>query len=85
MGEQTFLGKFMGDVLHGDKLSDHAMGEEKFDKCNERCNSKNFLRSWWETHLKINPYQSIELSKDLSLRLMVNRFQRSCQIQFPSP
>ena len=39
---------------------------------------------WWETHLKINPNQSLELWKDLSLRLMVKRFQRSSQVQFPS-
>ena len=37
-----------------------------------------------QTHLKINPYESIELFKDLSLRLMVKRFQRSSQVQFPS-
>ena len=37
-----------------------------------------------ETHLKINPYQSIELCKDLFLTLMVTRFQRSSQVQFSS-
>ena len=38
--------------------------------------SENFLQSWWETHLKINPNQSIDLWKGLSLKLMVKRFQR---------
>ena len=32
-----------------------------------------------ETHLKINPYQSRELCKDLSLTSMIKRFQRSSQ------
>ena len=44
----------------------------------------HFPRPWWETHLQINPNQSSELWKDLPLRLMVNRFQRSSQVQFPS-
>ena len=31
------------------------------------------------------PDRMIELWKDLSLRLIVKRFQRLCHIQFPSP
>ena len=38
--------------------------------------SENFPWSWWETHLKINLNQSLELWKEFSLRLMVKRFQR---------
>ena len=38
-------------------------------------NLKKFPRSWWETHLKINPNQLLELWKDLSLKLMIKRFQ----------
>ena len=35
-----------------------------------------------EAHLKINPYQSIELLKDLSLRLVVNRFMVKGRVKF---
>ena len=34
--------------------------------------------------MKINPNQSLKLWKHLSLRLMVKRFQRWSQVQFPS-
>ena len=47
-------------------------------------NLKKFPRSWWETHLKINPNQLLELWKDLSLKLMIKRFQWSSQVQFTS-
>ena len=47
-------------------------------------NLKIFPRSWWGTRWKINPNQSLELWKDLSLRLMVKRFQRLSLVQFPS-
>ena len=33
-------------------------------------------------HLKINPYQSIEILKDLSFSLMVKRLQRLSQVDF---
>ena len=59
-----------------------------FHKCifqlSEHCKSENFLRPWWETHMKINPNQYIEIWKNLSLRLMVKRCQRSSQVKFPS-
>ena len=38
-----------------------------------------------EAHLKINPYQSIELLKDLSLRLVVNRFMVKGRVKFCFP
>ena len=46
-------------------------------------------RGWYPSslygrHLKIDSNQSIELWSDLSLRLMVKRFQRSSQVQFLS-
>ena len=47
-------------------------------------NLSNFPWSWWETHLRINPKQSLGLWKDLSLRLMVKKFQRLSRVQFPS-
>ena len=52
-----------------------------FEQCKK---SGNFPRSWWGTHLKLSPNQSLELWKDLSLRLMDKRFQKSSQVQFPS-
>ena len=59
-----------------------------FHKCifqlSEHCKSENFLRPWWETHLKINPNQYIEIWKIFSLRLMIKRCQRSSQVKFPS-
>ena len=51
IGEQTFLAKFMGDVLHGNKFSSQL-----------NTKSENFSCSWWKTHFKRNPNQSIELS-----------------------
>ena len=55
------------------RSNDQTMQEgRKFRKCIfryfEQCKSENFFRLWWETHLKINPYQSLELWEDLSLR-----------------
>ena len=71
------------------RSNDQTMQEgRKFHKCIfryfEQCKSENFFRLWWETHLKINPYQSLELWEDLSLRLTVKRCQSSNQVQFPS-
>ena len=37
-----------------------------------------------EDILEINPNQSLELRKDLSLWLMVKGLQRSIQVHFPS-
>ena len=49
----------------------------------EHCKSENFPRPWWGAHWKINPYQSIELLKDLSLKLIVKRSQKSVKFSFP--
>ena len=46
--------------------------------------SENFPRLWWEAHLKINPNQSLELWMDFFVRLIVKRFQRLRQFQFPT-
>ena len=47
-------------------------------------NLRIFPGHWRKIHLNINTYLSIELWKDLSVKLMVKRFQRSIQDQFPS-
>ena len=42
-----------------------------------------FYKQWSFALVNINPKHFIELWKDLSLRLIVRRFQRSCKVQFP--
>ena len=88
MGEQTFLGKFIGaGGFHMGTNDQIIQGGEQvsqnFPKT-EHCKSENFPQPWWETHLKIYPNQSIELWNNLSFRFMVKRFQRSSQVQVPS-
>ena len=48
-----------------------------------KCKSENFPGHGGR-HLKKLPNQCLEIWKDLSLRLMVKKFQRSSQVQFPS-
>ena len=38
------------------------------------CKSENYHQPWWDIHLKINLGPPIELRKDLSFRLIANRF-----------
>ena len=87
IGEQTFLDKFRGVVLHGDNDQIMRWGKGKFHKCifqlSEHYKSENFPGHSGR-HLNINPNQNKELWKDLTLRLLVKRFQSSSQVQFPS-
>ena len=80
MSPKLFWGKFMEECFTWKLMIRSCKGEEKF----QNCKSENFLQPCWETHLRINSYQSIELWKDLPLRLMVKRFQWSSQVQFLS-
>ena len=87
MGEQTFLCKFMG-VLFCMGTNDQIMqgGRESFTNAFSRnLNTVNLkiLPGHGGRHLRINPNQAIELWKDLSLMLMVKRFQRLNQVHFP--
>ena len=43
-------------------------------------NPEKFTRPWWETHLKTNPNQSLELWTDFFARLMVEWFQESSKV-----
>ena len=88
MVKQIFLGKFRGGLLYIG-TNDHIIQEGRksftnaFSSNLNTLNLKIFCVHGW-THLKINPNQSIELWSDLSLRLMVKRFQRVSQVLFPS-
>ena len=86
-GVTFFSKKFMGECFTWGLTSDHPRREQKFHKCI----SSNFAQFKSENfpghggrHLKKIPNQCLEIWKDLSLRLMVKRFQRSSQVQFPS-
>ena len=82
------MGGGEGGVLHGVWYLIMQGGKKSFpNEFSSNLNSVNlkiFPRSWCGTRWKINPNQSLELWKDLSLRLMVKRFQRSSLVQFPS-
>ena len=59
-------------------------GGRNFTKCifqwSEHCKSETFSQTWWDSHLKKSLDHSIELWKDLPLRLIVKRFQRLCHV-----
>ena len=84
MEEQSFLGKFMGGLFYmGSNDQIMQRGRKSFTNAfSSNLNSVNlkFFPSHGGKYLKIYPTQSLELWKDLSLKLMVMRFQRSSQV-----
>ena len=87
MGEQTFLGKFMWGVLYMG-TSDQVMQERRKSFTNAFFSNLNTINlmvgAMVGDTLEKNPYQSMELWKDLTLRLMMKRFQRLSHVQFLS-
>ena len=53
MGEQTFLGKFMGGLFYIGSNDQIIQGGWKIftNAFSSNLNSENFPRPWWETHL----------------------------------
>ena len=72
MWKQTLLCKFVGDLFGESSTNGFSF---EFSSNLKHCKSGNFHRPWWETHKKIYLFQSIELWKDLSLRLRVESFK----------
>ena len=63
----------MGRGRQGGRIG--VLQNEFFSNLNTK--SENFSKRWWNIKLKKkSPDHSIELLKDLSLRLIVRRFQR---------
>ena len=89
MGEQTFLGKFLGGggVLYMG-TNDQVMPEQRKSFANEFFSNLNTVNlmvgAMVGDTLEKNPYQSVELWKDLTLRLMMKSFQRLSHVQFLS-
>ena len=62
-GGTNFFGQIYGGMFYM-KINDHIMqgGRKSFTNAffnNLNTKSENFPQTWWKTHLKSNPYQSV--------------------------
>ena len=85
MGKQTFWANLWGGCCSTWGINDQIMPRmEEFHKCFSSnlntVNLKVFPNHGWIYTWRWNPDQSIELWRDLSLRLIVKSFQRLCNI-----